>query len=407
MRKLIIINAAPSSRIFGKLLDPYWLHNNGFHVELWDLSAMHHDQDSIAAYFSGAEGYRYEGPGHRYFHSRKALRDALAALSISDIIWPVNRTSYTLRDDFWLLRLLKKYGLKYIVAELENKIVPVAEGASTPDRFAGLLRKVVENRRILGTVLALRIKGWIMNHTSWYPDPLAYIGVGQEASRRFKKAFRGRTAFISIPSPLVEWDNCRELSDSGGYNLFVDESIAHAPDSKLFKRNICVDTQQYFQNISRAFSVIEAVTGKPVVIGASGKVDYQEDVFAGRKLVYGRTKSLIQQANLVIGHASSGLFQSVVNRKPVLIMNDPTFTVSKQKDVYAMASMFRLTPMLSTALQSTQVADAMTRDTSCYADIEEQYFRAKGVSGDWREIVARGLEEVFGSVTGKPSGNRL
>lgn len=393
MLKLVFVTIAPCNRIFGNKLDPYWFQENGFQVEFWDLSALYHDEHSIKAYFAGADGYMYKGPGHRFFQSRREVADALAGLGSSDIVWHMSRTSYTLRDDYWLLRLLRIHNMRYVICEFENKIQGVAEHASLSKRLLNVFAKVCEFRGMLGRIMISRIKDRLMRRGLWYQMPAVYIGAGRVAERRYRLVFPRTTEFISIPSPLVDWS--RPKGGNSDFHLFVDESIAHAPDSKLFKRNICTDFAQYFDNLNHAFSRIEAETGKPVVIGASGKVDYKEDVFAGRKLVYGKTLSLIEQADLVIGHASSGLFQAVVSRKSVLILDDPTFTETKQRDVRSMANFFRVEPILSTELLSEDVARALTMDASCLESIEEDYFRSKGVDGDWHEIVARGLNELF------------
>jgi len=399
--RLIFITAAPCGRIFGRTLAPEWFQDNGFQVEFWDISPLYYDEQSLAAYSSGASGYRFKGPGYRLFQSRENVKKALDGLGRNDVFWHLTRTSFTLCDDFWLLHLFKQHRLRYVVMEFENQIF-TGSGEKGRRTFGDLFMSAIHRRAMLAKILSNRFKSWVMKHTTWYQWPGLYIGVGGVAERRYREVFRANTKFVSVPSTLINWSP-PELADSSSYHVFVDESIASAPDAKLENRIICNDIDQYYKNMNRVFSVIEAHTGVPVIIAASGKFEYAEDVFEGRRVVYGKTLKLIHQSSMVIGHASSGLYQAIVSRKPVLLVNDSTFTGTKQRDVKKMASFFGVMPVPSADLQQDHVEEALAMDTSCFSTIEEDYFRSRGVGGDWHEIVAEALRSAFGKDSEVPT----
>ena len=56
---LIFINSLPTSVIFGKKIDAWWFHKNGFNVEFWDTSPIYFDQDELERYYGGNKKYKY------------------------------------------------------------------------------------------------------------------------------------------------------------------------------------------------------------------------------------------------------------------------------------------------------------------------------------------------------------
>lgn len=102
-----------------------------------------------------------------------------------------------------------------------------------------------------------------------------------------------------------------------GYGVFLDNFMPYQSDL-TFAGKRKVEPNQYFRVMNRFFDIVENKFGVPIVIACHPKASYKPAQFAGRKLFYGKTASLVKYCELVISHHSSSVGYAVLARRPVI-----------------------------------------------------------------------------------------
>lgn len=360
--RLIICNSLPTSQIFGEKVDAWWYAEQGVEVQFWDLAPLFLDLAVIEAFYAGAPDYRYVGPRHRTFSDFDELRMALG--SHSDwLFWHLSRFERMHNDDY-LLRLFNANGIRYIFQHFD----PPASNPGSPLRRGLRAMKAKWYRR------------------SCFPAAVVTSGaVGRVQVRaRYPNA-----QIISVPSAKVLWsDSAQGAVDERPYALFVDESLAYDPDARMSGIDLCNDVVGYYRRMRELFDRVEDQLGIEVRIGCSGKYLYPDpQSFFGKRLVsYGRTLPLLQRCSLALGHLSLALDQAIASRKPVLLLDDPAFTRYKRQGFRDVKNRFRLQPILNHVVDGLALRQAMQRDLSFYSDVEHEWLREPGVTGDMRNL---------------------
>lgn len=368
--KLIVCNALPTSRIFGEKVDAWWYSENGFDVEFWDLAPVFIASEKLAGFYSGSENYRYQGPRHTIFSDPAELAEAVRK-NATAIFFYLSRFDRMLDDDR-LIDLFNRNGIKYVFQHFDPYDPTVS--------FSDYLKKPLRDLR-----------------ARWYSrscDPVAIVTSGTKG-RRQAVARYSSAQVISIPSVKVLWDE-NVSRERNGYAVFVDESIVFDPDAQLHRNVLCVDVDSYYRRMRDLFRVVEESLNIPVKVGCSGKYHYPDPqaYFGSREVLYGETLRLVQGCSLAIGHLSLALDQAIVSRKPVVLVDDVAFTPWRRKGFRDVIRRFRQAPMLNAEIGREQLALAMSRDLTFYQDVEEQYFREPGVTGDYRQICATAFRKL-------------
>ncbi|MEY8322732.1 hypothetical protein AALB47_02300 [Lachnospiraceae bacterium 54-11] len=107
------------------------------------------------------------------------------------------------------------------------------------------------------------------------------------------------------------------------YILFLDDDITNAED--LRKNNtysIYPQASIYYDNINKAFKQLEKFYGIPVYIAAHPKNELMGDEFEGRKIFYYQTSRLVQNAELILTHASAAVNYIILYKKPYIFFVD-------------------------------------------------------------------------------------
>ncbi len=362
--KLIVCNSLPTSRIFGEKVDAWWYSENGFDVEFWDLAPLFIASEKLGGFYSGAENYRYQGPGHTIFSDPAELAEALRK-NATAIFFYLSRFDRILNDDF-LIDLFNQNRIKYVFQHFDPYDPTVS--------FSDYLKKPLRDLR-----------------ARWFSrscDPVAIVTSGT-AGRRQAAALYPSAQVISIPSVKVLWDE-GVSEERIRYAVFVDESMAFDPDAQLHQNILCVDVDSYYGRMKELFRVVEESLNIPVKIGCSGKYYYPDPqaCFGSREVLYGETLRLVQSCSLAIGHLSLALDQAIVSRKPVVLVDDAAFTPWRRNGFRDVIRRFQQDPMLNAEIGREQLELAMSLDLSFYQDVEEQYFREPGGTGDYRRICA-------------------
>lgn len=377
--RLIFISSLPTSKLFGEKLDAWWYARNGFEVEFWDLAGLFYSAEQLRSYFGGAADYRYIGPGHRTIEDAAAFHRAMNGVGKDATVWHLSRFYRSVPDD-WIFTALQQRGIPFYLQHFDTMV--------RPHRFVQRARAALlaRKQRFLNRILA----------------PQGIVGSGRLGRKQARIVFP-HARFVSIPSVKVRWQLSAPLVE-GPYNLFVDESVDYAPDARMLGHAICTNPDAYYARLNRLFADIEAWSGMPVVVAASGKYHYTRDRFEGRRLIYGETLPLIQHARMVIGHQSLALDQCLVSEKPVLIVDDPDFTAFKRAGYAASLLNGIAKPLPVTDVGRAEFVRAMSPRIEAMEDIVRDYFKEEGVTLEYREIVKHELSGRHGHAAGRSSG---
>ncbi|MFV0220636.1 hypothetical protein OBK23_13330 [Empedobacter falsenii] len=124
-----------------------------------------------------------------------------------------------------------------------------------------------------------------------------------------------------------------EVLEKEKYAVFLDEFFPLHPDIKhMLKLDLEQYADDYRASLNRFFDRIEKEFGLKVIIAAHPKAKYTSQDFGGRKIITGKTLSLVEKSDLVIAHGSSSINFAVLNQKPIIFCYNEVY--KKVKFVY-------------------------------------------------------------------------
>lgn len=388
MKKLIFISGSPISQVEGSKLFIDYYQQNGLCVEYWNLTRLYYDEMALTSYFGGNKEYRFKFPIERKFYNRAEVANAIRKLSPNNVMFC--HSDFGDLNDYWLRKLFKKYNIRYYAGPFR-----------TPEDYAWRqkrkLRKILFVRKLVSAINApkklfsyvqRKFYNYIYRYTNFYKKPEFVLGsgtLGRIAMMDLTQAKR----FLSVPSPDLDWQKLPCLINDP-YCVYVDDSVIYSPDRSMFKgkQSLCSDLVEYSKNICKVFEMVEKSLCCQVIIAASGKYRYTDnEIFGGRKIIYSKTNQLIQHAKFVVGHASSGTWQAIVNSKPVVLLWDPSFIKIKNFSVVLQGAYLGVTPIMSTELTPAYLCNQLQVNQSHYDELIEQYFCEKNVDGEAYELI--------------------
>jgi hypothetical protein len=134
------------------------------------------------------------------------------------------------------------------------------------------------------------------------------------------------------------------------------------------------------------FNLVEKWSNVPIIIAASGKYIYKNNPYVGRDIVYGKTLSYIQHAEVVIGHMSGALDQAIVEKKPIIQLDDLSFTKRKRSG-FAQCILRLLTePYSSSDFHKQDYISCLRVDTERRREIIEEYYSGSSNELDYKII---------------------
>jgi len=363
-KKLIIINAVPTSTIFGNKIDAWAFYNHGLDTEFWDISLLFWRQKDLDRYYQSGHEFKFIGPNHTVINEKEVFVKKLSANN-NAVYWYLSRFIKIQNDD-WVIDELNRVNAQYIFQNFAVSDYPKTIGNILFKKPLHDLKQKFLNRKC---------------------NPYAVITSGEEGDKQVKNIYNNKTQIISVPSVRVLWEQC-ESQIEFQYVLFVDEAIISAPDAKLMGYRICLDTVGYYERLRKIFEKVETILNVPVIIAASNKLIYSDAkrYFDNRRLYYGKTLELIQHAELVLGHMSLALDQAIVSRKPVILLDDLSFTERKRKDFLGVQEKFKHSPVLYGQINEYLIKNRINQNLDYYHNIEQKYLRKDEVRDSYKNI---------------------
>ena len=391
--KIIYISGIPLSKIQSEKINIPWFLSQGIEVEYWDLTNIYYSEKALDLYFSGHPDFHKNNfPLHRVFSNIKSVKTALNEASTNTVF--CNLDGFNL-SSFWLLRVFKRNNLRYYIGpwrtiqpnQINSKPFLLKMFASMLD--GTLVKKILKLNS--NNIFLFKLKLLIYRLTNYYQKPDFVIGMGSVGREQCRSIF-AVNKFISIRSIDLSWEKLPNLINQK-YCVYIDESIIYSPDTGLTfatKNNSTSSNFEKFKiNLCRVFDIVEEKLGIKVIISCSGKYKYEdENIFGDREMLYGKTNQLIQHSELVLSHASSGAYQSIIDKKPLILLNDLTFEKNKKFVIPIIAEWLNVKCIWTNEFSSKNL-DKLYINSSHFTTIEEQYFADKDAVDDYQIVIAK------------------
>jgi hypothetical protein len=399
-KKIIFISATPTSKIHGDKLDPYRFISLGIDVEYWNISSIYYSQKQLDLYFGGHPEYRYIFPNEKNFQDINSVKKELKKDYSNTLFCFVD---FFQQPTLWLLRSFKKNNIHYFVGPRRtpyahetntDSLLKQAFDAILDGTFFKKLTPSVESS--INNILLHQLKLFAYRNTNYYKKPDFVIGSGSVG----RMIWCNKTAinnFISVKSTDVCWDEKLNLIKKK-FCVYVDESIIYSPDRGLYepnkKNSASNDFESFVSNMCHVFNVIEKKLGLEVIIASSGKFKYKnEKLYGGRMMIYGKTNQLIQHTELALGHTSSGLYQAIINRKPIILLRDPSFSDYKNFHINSFSTFLKV-KQVNTINFSDKDLSSENDNLQHHIELEEQYFKEKGSIDSYHEVIQDYFEKM-------------
>ena len=205
-----------------------------------------------------------------------------------------------------------------------------------------------------------------------------------------------KSNYISIPSADILWNQTQTLL-SEKYCVYVENNFHFSPDTNMAgEKNNHVEIKLFEKNICGMFDIIEEELGVKIVISASGKYIYpDENIFGDREIIYYKTNQLIQHSEMVIGHFSQGLSQAIVSLKPIMLIQDNSFSLYIKNIIDGVAKIFNITPICATKLTPSQIREQFVIDKKHYKYLQQEYYREEGDEIDAKDLIRNTIKNFM------------
>jgi hypothetical protein len=365
----------PLSRLFSEKVGADRFRALGFETDLLDISPQYYNSENLKSYYSGESTYHIIDPTPIQVNSREKMCSIIENFKQGDIIWHLGRFFKSVEDDY-IFDYLNKKNIPYYLQHFDVAIPP-----------AHYFRRA-----------HMKMHLYKQKYLNRYIKPRGIVGSGR-VGRLQSKIIYPESQFLSIPSVKILWTSSNPVIQ-GEYILFVDENVEYAPDAKLFGYSVTNDINGYYDRMNQLFSMFEMWLGIPVVVAASGKYKYPCDRFQGRKIIYGKTLTLIKFTSFVIGHMSLALEQCLVSKVPFLIVDDKSFTTKKRMGFYISLLNRMQEPTLNTNVTIKLLAKYAKPDIKKMSLLVKDYLKEDGVISSYHEVVANEFKKSLVNLSG-------
>ena len=127
--------------------------------------------------------------------------------------------------------------------------------------------------------------------------------------------------YVSIPHYDFKSFNFQHSSASvrRRYIIFLDNSLTDHPDIKAISSKQ-LDKEKYFEALGKLFDELEKKFDAEIIISGHPKITYSDNNFGGRRIIRGKTQSLVENCELVIAHNTSSISFASFYKKKVLFI---------------------------------------------------------------------------------------
>jgi hypothetical protein len=150
-----------------------------------------------------------------------------------------------------------------------------------------------------------------------------YFISGNLSRKSITKYSEKYNEIVNIHSKVYSEFNNLNLETSEKYIVFLDIAMPFMVDFKEWGME-AINPKDYYKKLNTFFLMIEEVTGQEVVICAHPQFQQSnKDYFDNdRKIVWFKTGKYVRQASLVVTHYTNAIQHAILNKKPILLLDD-------------------------------------------------------------------------------------
>jgi hypothetical protein len=347
--------------------------DNGFAVEVWDLTpALHPD---IYGRITVKDAVSFDGC--RLFHSKSEATAAAAALGGN--VFVVIFVFYDL-NSYPVFRALSGSGARYAMS-VANAIPPVYKGAAPRDlwrRLKAVTPQKISNRiffRVPFDRLGVRPATLLLAGGEKSTSVFTYYPVTDETKTVWCHTF---DYDIYLRERLLP------RKTEQGIGVFLDEDLCFHPDYLYRKHGLYTTPEEYFGALRRFFDFLRTAHGVEIVIAAHPRSTYEErpDYFGKRPVVRDRTVEMVQTSAFAIAHSSTSINYAVLFNKPIIFITTDDLTKSPQGPmIETMPRHFNKKAINLNGDFAFDWEDELKIDERAYASYKEAYIK-RSISAD-------------------------
>ncbi len=294
------------------------LFENGFDVEVWDLSNILNPH--LTKNYEPPDAIDW--PGCSLLNDKKVALEKIRALPSDTFV--INFIGYW-QKSFGIYRTISSSQARYAV-HMANAL-PSLEMGRKEGLFSFYLKRL---SKVTGKKLFQLMKN--LARARFYHLPFTWLGI-----KPASLILAGGRQCLKCPYPV---DNSTEIlwAHTMDYDLylrerdgpfserpiavFLDEYLPFHPDYIQFRTQPPIAAEKYYPLLSNFFNLVEQRLELKVVIAAHPRSHYEElpGYFGGRECIRDKTLRLVRESRLVLAHGSTALNFANLFHKPVIFL---------------------------------------------------------------------------------------
>lgn len=367
--ELVLLTQTPFNTIDYERYGIETLRENGFEVDVWDLTPCLYPQAHRQLQLPDAMDYER----CRQFSSLKQVLAAISELTPSCFV--VSTVSYRY-ESCPVYRALAKVRVGYAV--VATNTLPSVQVTQTPMEALRKLRRSSSSQVLNALFFRIPFR--------WLGIRRATVAVAGGA-QSFLSNFPVNQETQILWAHNLDYDIYLKEKEKPGLadttmGVFLDEYLPFHPDFDYLKLESPASPKEYYPAISRFFDSLESTYGVRIVVAAHPRSSYKDhpDYFGGRAVFRGRTAELVKRSGFVIAHASTSIGFAVLFEKPVLFVTTDKLQQNPWigRAISVMASWLNKTPInLDTALHLDWKTE-LAIDQVAYGRYREAFIKKNG-----------------------------
>lgn len=391
IKKVIICIESPFNKRDYKRFGIEVLKQNGFAVEVWDLTRVFYPELDLTP------REPFEFPGLRIFKEKNAVRKTVLRLTSEDMI--ITWFDYLYFKFYWLYRAISKSRASYSAMQV-----------NAPVGFCGIREPVYSKlKRVFGRI-PLKVCFRILRDNLYKRIPYKFLGI-KPAIYRFSGTdiSLGHYYFPSDKTTRIvfmhtfDYDLYLEKNNENEVKIpenavFLDSYLPFHEDDYMVGALHWVTADNYYPNLCRFFDYVEKEQNIKVEIAAHPRSFYEKhpDYFNKRTLRMGKTIESVRGIKFVISHDSNALNFAVIYQKPIIfIITEEMVRNNVAGMVYNVASWFGKEPINIDKPLYVDWEKELKVDKERYEKFLITFIKKKGTENitSW-QIVANKLKEL-------------
>ena len=322
MNKIIYLIEQPlDERNFSRFGIQNWI-DNGWHVEIWDLTPLAYPEVWQNFKESGHHLVAYD-KYHRVM-VKKDLSKLYKTHKVADYF--VDFTGISLHAIRVKLHLMRAGAIRITCSgsmpalDIKKSRVPTGKLASfTFSTLITVYKEVLEK-------IAYRL----IRH--YFKSGISVVA-GKHSLSESQSGYFGRDIIKAHNFDYDIYLNLSKLSSipNNCKAVFIDQDSCFHPDVHYYSVGFIVTPEQYFPTMCQGLETISGFTGVQVEIAAHPRSSYSSQkvkVFRDIPIKYGKTAELIYNAKFIMCHFSTAIQFGILFKKPIIFLTTDEFELS-------------------------------------------------------------------------------